>query len=304
MQRRFPITTGITATTATLLLLLLAGCGKREPAAITASTDAHTTHTTSTELAKEANSVLRLASTTSTRDSGLLDVLLPVFENQHHCRVDLIAVGTGAALKLGETGDADAVLVHARSAEEAFVAARHGVRHEPVMHNYFLIAGPADDPAGAKGSDAVAALNKIAAGKHRFISRGDDSGTHKREQSLWERVGGRPVWGELIESGQGMGPTLIMADEMKAYVLTDEATWLKQSERFQLVSLVREAPDLQNPYAVMVVNPDRHPGVNASLANDFVDFLISRSTQKLIDEYRVDGHRFFHADRLAEESSE
>jgi len=284
-------------------LLLLAGCGEpthhaspKELSDASAKTD----H----ESGSSGRSVLRLATTTSTRDSGLLDVLVPVFEKASVCRVDVIAVGTGAALKLGESGDVDAVLVHARSAEEAFMNAGHGIRHEPVMHNYFLIAGPADDPARARGRDAAAAFKKIAAGKHRFVSRGDDSGTHKRERSLWKTAGGQPEWEGYVESGQGMGPTLVMADEMNAYVLTDEGTWLKQSGKFRLVPLVTEAAGLRNPYSVMVVNPNKHPSINSNVAGVFVDFLISAQGQQLIAEYRINGQALFHADRLEKESSE
>ncbi len=251
-----------------------------------------------------ADAVLKVASTTSTRDSGLLDILLPEFEKGYDCRVDLIAVGTGAALKLGEAGDVDAVFVHARSAEQKFMDEGHGIRHEPVMHNFFIIAGPADDPAAAKGSDAVLALQRISAGEHRLISRGDDSGTHQREQLLWQRLGCRPEWDNFLESGQGMAPTLIMADEMNAYVLTDEGTWLKQCANFQIVPLVRGADDLKNPYSVIVVNPDKHSAVNSELADRFADFLISNEAQQLITNYKVNGQRLFHADRLPEETTE
>ncbi|MBC8873891.1 MAG: substrate-binding domain-containing protein [Planctomycetes bacterium] len=284
-------------------LFLLAGCGEpthrvspKEPSDVSAKTDR--------ESNSSGPSVLRLATTTSTRDSGLLDALVPVFEKASACRVDVIAVGTGAALKLGESGDVDAVLVHARSAEEAFMNAGHGIRHEPVMHNFFLIAGPADDPARARGRDAAAALKKIAAGEHRFVSRGDDSGTHKRERSLWKTAGGQPEWEGYVESGQGMGPSLVMADEMNAYVLTDEGTWLKQSGKFRLVPLVTEAAGLRNPYSVMVVNPDKHPSINSKLAGAFVDFLISAQGQQLIAEYRINGQVLFYEDRLEKESSE
>lgn len=284
-------------------LLLLTGCG--EPTHHESSQElSDTSAKTDRESGSSGRSVLRLATTTSTRDSGLLDALVPVFEKANACRVDVIAVGTGAALKLGESGDVDAVLVHARSAEEAFMNAGHGIRHEPVMHNFFLIAGPSDDPAEARGPDAAAALKKIAAGKHRFVSRGDDSGTHKRERSLWKTAGGQPEWEGYVESGQGMGPTLVMADEMNAYVLTDEGTWLKQSGKFQLAPLVTEAAGLRNPYSVMVVNPNKHASVNSNLARTFVDFLISAQGQQLIVEYRVNGQVLFHADRLEEESTE
>jgi tungstate transport system substrate-binding protein len=284
------------------VMVLTFGCGTK-PAVQQEATDGKTTAAQTGE-SSQRDSVLKVASTTSIRDSGLLDLLLPEFEKEHDCRVDLIAVGTGTAMKLGEAGDVDAVLVHARAAEEKFMEAGHGTRHEPIMHNFFIIAGPSTDPAVAKGTDAVSALRKIATSKHRFVSRGDDSGTHKRERSLWQKVGGRPEWDEFIESGQGMGPTLIMADEMNAYVLTDEGTWMKQCEKFQLVPLVCGAKDLQNPYSVMVVNPDKHPSINSELADRFVDFLISRRVQQLIAEYEINGQRLFHPDRLQQETSE
>ena len=290
----------------TLTILLVAsfliGCGTQH-AEQAGSTTAETT-AVSIDETPLADAVLKVASTTSTRDSGLLDILLPEFERANHCRVDLIAVGTGAALTLGEAGDVDAILVHARAAEEKFMDAGHGVRHEPFMHNFFIIAGPTDDPAAARGSDAVAAMQKIADGKHRFVSRGDDSGTHQREQSLWQKLGCRPEWDNFVESGQGMGPTLIMADEMNAYVLTDEGTWLKQSEKFQLVPLVRGADNLKNSYSVIVVNPAQHSAVNSKLASKFADFLISKQAQKLIANYKINGQRLFHADRLPGEDTE
>jgi len=282
--------------------ILDAGCSGSQPTDNESASDTTTTSTTSDFSPKQ--SVLKLASTTSTRDSGLLDVLLPEFEKAHNCRVDLIAVGTGAALKLGEAGDVDAVLVHARSAEHKFMDGGHGIRHEPIMHNSFIIAGPAADPAQAKGRNAGAALQKIVAGKHRFVSRGDDSGTHKRELLLWQKIEGLTKWKDYIESGQGMGPTLIIADEMKAYVLTDDGTWMKQRDKFQLVQLVKGADDLRNPYAVLVVNPEKAPAINADLANKFSDFLISKRVQKLIKNYEINGQRLFHPDRLKQETPE
>ena len=248
--------------------------------------------------------VLRLASTTSTRDSGLFDVLLPVFESRHHCRVDVIAVGTGAALKLGESGDVDAVLVHARAAEEAFMQAGHGVRHEPVMYNFFIIVGPQDDPAGVSGLPAEKALQKIAAAGQVFVSRGDDSGTHKKELAIWKLSGERPEWDGYLEAGQGMGPTLVIADEKNAYALTDDGTWLKRRDDFRLKPVVEGDDQLRNPYAVMVVNPERHAEINTSLANAFADFLISEESQRLIAGYQVNGQSLFHPDRLSAESAE
>lgn len=285
-----------------LLSTLVVGCSDHHPTDSKLKLNQSTTSPASGSSPKE--SVLKVASTTSTRDSGLLDVLLPEFEKANNCRIDLIAVGTGAALKLGEAGDVDAVLVHARSAEDKFMNGGHGIRHESIMHNFIIIAGPAADPAQVKGSDAVSALQKVATGKYRFVSRGDDSGTHKREQSLWQKAEGRPEWKNYVESGQGMGPTLIMADEMNAYVLTDEGTWLKQNAKFQLVPLVKGTDDLKNPYAVMVVNPEKSSAINADLANKFSDFLISKRAQQLIADYEIKGQRLFHPDRLKQETPE
>lgn len=285
-----------------LAITLLSGCNTQPAKQAGAATGRKADR--SAAATPPADAVLQVASTTSTRDSGLLEILLPEFERDYDCRVDLIAVGSGAALKLGEAGDVDAVLVHARSAEEKFMGEGHGIRHEPVMHNFFIIAGPAEDPAAAKGTDAALALQKISEGQHRLISRGDDSGTHQREQSLWQRLGCRPEWDNFIESGQGMAPTLIMADEMNAYVLTDEGTWLKQCAKFQIVPLVRDADDLKNPYSVIVVNPEKHSAVNAELADKFADFLISKQAQQLIANCKINGQQLFHADRLPEETTE
>lgn len=242
--------------------------------------------------------VLRLATTTSTRDSGLLDELLPVFESMHNCRVDVVAVGTGAALKLGEAADADVLVVHARRAEEAFMQAGHGVRHEEFMYNDFVLLGPQDDPAHIRDVDPIEALKKITAGAHRFISRGDDSGTHKRELALWEQAGGRPEWDGYVESGQGMGPTLVMADEMQGYTLADMGTYLNFKDKVELVPLAAAAASLRNPYAVIVVNPAKHERINAKLANALVDFLISAEAQRLIGDYRVGGQQLFHPTRV------
>jgi len=250
--------------------------------------------------ADQPPSVLRLAVTTSTRDSGLLDVLVPVFERREGARVDVIAVGTGRALKLGEAGDVDAVLVHSRAAEDAFMAAGHGIRREDVMYNTFEIVGPPSDPAGIQGVTAVEALRKIAAGKYRFVSRGDDSGTHKRELTLWKAVGGRPTWDGYVESGQGMGASLIMADQMKAYILADRGTYLSFKEKIHLKPLARQSKDLLNPYGIIVVDPSKHPSIRGKLAGAFVDFIISPQAQRIIRDFQVAGEQLFHPLRLSE----
>ena len=238
--------------------------------------------------------VLRLAVTTSTRDSGLLDELIPRFQSRYGARVDVIAVGTGAALKLGEAGDVDAVLVHARALEDAFMAAGHGVRREDVMYNSFEILGPPDDPAQVSGLEPTAALVKIAASGQPFVSRGDGSGTHQRELTLWKQGGGRPAWDAYVESGQGMGATLIMADQLRAYALADRGTYLKFKDKIDLVPLVRPTAALRNPYGVIAVNPEKNEAIRGDLAQQFIQFLISPETQRQIRDYRVAGQPLFH----------
>ncbi len=245
-------------------------------------------------------SVLRLAVTTSTRDSGLLDVLVPVFEQQRKVRVDVIANGTGAALKLGQTGDVDVVWVHARQAEDAFMADEHGIRHENVMYNTFDILGPPQDPAEIRGVEPSLALQKIAAGEHPFVSRGDDSGTHKRELQLWNDVSNRKSWDTYFESGQGMGWTLNMADQKNAYILCDHATYLTFKRKINLVPLVTSSKQLHNLYGIMIVNPHKHPSVNFELAQAFVEFLISRKTQEMMQDYTIEGEQLFYPLRLPE----
>ncbi len=236
---------------------------------------------------------LRLATTTSTRDSGLLDRLLPPFQQQNDVRVEVIAVGTGKALKLGEMGDVDVLFVHARAAEDAFMNAAHGVRREDVMYNTFELLGPPDDPAHVKDRAVSDALQEIAASQVPFISRGDDSGTHKREMQLWEAIDIRPSWPAYQESGQGMGATLTIADEKSAYVLTDRGTYLNFRNRIDLVPLAAQSEDLRNPYGVIVVNPSKSRAVRDKLAHQFVDYLISPEAQQIIDEYRLAGEQLF-----------
>jgi tungstate transport system substrate-binding protein len=251
-----------------------------------------------------AGQVLRLATTTSTRDSGLLEVLLPEFQQANGCRIDVVAVGTGAALKLGEAGDADVVMVHARRAEEAFMAARHGVRHEPFMYNYFVLLGPETDPAKIRDVEPVAALAMIAAGNHRFVSRGDDSGTHKREISLWEEAQIDPGGENYIEAGDGMGRTLVMADEMQAYVLADMGSYLKFREKIDLVPLAKTTEKLRNRYAAIVVNPSKHEHIQKELADKLVDYLISAKVQQAIADYRINGQQLFFPTRLDDHTQE
>jgi tungstate transport system substrate-binding protein len=236
---------------------------------------------------------LRLATTTSTRDSGLLDALVPVFERDARVRVDVIAVGTGKALKFGEAGDVDVVLVHARAAEEAFMAAGHGTRREDVMHNTFELLGPPMDPASIKGLEATAALRRIAEAGAAFVSRGDNSGTHKKELELWTNAGGLTPWQRYFEAGQGMGRALIMANEKQAYVLADRGTYLAFRTKVELVPLSPSSENLNNPYGVLVVNGTKNSKVDSRRANAFVDFLVSTRAQRIIADFKVGGELLF-----------
>jgi tungstate transport system substrate-binding protein len=233
---------------------------------------------------------LILATTTSTNDSGLLDFILPDFEAETGAEVDVIAVGTGQALSLGENGDADVLLVHARAREDAFMDAGHGVRREDVMYNDFVIVGPPDDPAGIEGmEDAAEAFQAIAQAEAPFVSRGDDSGTHTKEKAIWEAAGVEPEGDWYISAGQGMGAVLTMADEQQAYTLSDRATYLARTlEGTDLVILVEGDPILFNPYGVIAVNPEKNPEVQAELADTFIDWLISVPVQEKIGSFGID----------------
>lgn len=231
-----------------------------------------------------------LATTTSTQDSGLLDVLLPEFKAEYGVTVEVVAVGTGQALKLGEDGNADVLLVHARSKEDAFMEAGHGVRREDVMYNDFVIVGPLNDPAGIQGENqAAGAFNLIASTGALFISRGDDSGTHTKEKSIWVEAGIEPAGDWYISAGQGMGDVLTMANEQQAYTLSDRATYLAMKKDGLELEILLEGDDiLFNPYGVIAVNPDKSAKIKAELANLFVDWIISVPTQEIIETFGVD----------------
>lgn len=236
---------------------------------------------------------LLLATTTSTEDSGLLDYILPEFEAAFNAEVDVVSVGTGQALELGRNGDADVVLVHSRPREDAFVEEGYGTARYDVMYNDFIIIGPEDDPAGISGSDdAAAALTAIAEAEAPFVSRGDDSGTHSKELSLWEAASITPDGGWYQEAGAGMGTVLNISQEQQAYTLSDRATYLAQ-EGLTLRVLVEGDPLLFNPYGVIPVNPELHPTVNAELAEQFVAWLTSVETQALIATFEVSGTPLF-----------
>jgi tungstate transport system substrate-binding protein len=243
-----------------------------------------------------AETRLKMATTTSTDNSGLLQELLPPFEEMFDVRVDVIAVGTGKALTLGRNGDVDIVLVHARSAEDQFVEEGYGVNRRDVMYNDFIILGPADDPAGVKGmKDAVAALKTISEKKTAFASRGDDSGTHKREKSLWEEAEIKPAGDWYMETGQGMGATLQVADEKRAYVISDRGTYLAYKDKLELGILVEgDTARLANPYGIIAVNPAKHPHVNYIYAMALIGWVTSVDGQKIIADYKRFGEVLFH----------
>lgn len=238
---------------------------------------------------KPENPEIILATTTSTRDSGLLDVLVPDFEAETSYTVKTIAVGTGQALKMGENGDADLLFVHAPAAEKEFMAGGYGSERLLVMHNDFVIVGPEDDPAGiASVESATEALTKIAESGADFISRGDDSGTNKMELMLWESAGITPEGGWYQESGQGMAATLTIASELGAYTLTDRATYLHNLETLNLEILVEGDPVLLNVYHVIIVNPEKWPAANEAGARALAEYLVSTETQEKIGEYGVE----------------
>ena len=258
-----------------------------------------------TEAAVEAASGeearLLLATTTSTEDSGLLDYILPDFEEQYNATVDVVAVGTGQALELGANGDADVVLVHARAREDEFVAEGNGTQRYDVMYNDYVIVGPADDPAGIQGmTDAAAALTQIASEEALFVSRGDDSGTHTKELSIWAAAEIEPSGDWYQSAGQGMGEVLTIAAEQQGYTLSDRATYAtRKAAGLELEILVEGDPVLFNPYGVIPVNPEQHPDVNAELAQAFADWITSLETQELIASFEVEGQALFTPDSEA-----
>ncbi|HEX7919363.1 MAG TPA: substrate-binding domain-containing protein [Bradyrhizobium sp.] len=238
-----------------------------------------------------------VASTTSTQDSGLFDYLLPVVKQKTGIEVKVLAQGTGQALDTARRGDADVVFVHAKSAEEKFLAEGFGVKRYPVMYNDFVVIGPKDDPAGIKGKDVLTALQTIKTRAAPFVSRGDHSGTHIAELKLWKEAGidivnNRGSW--YKEIGQGMGAALNMASASNAYVLSDRGTWLAFQNRGDLAVLVESDKRLFNQYGVMLVNPNKHPTVKKEAGQRFIDFLISPEGQNAIAGYKINGQQLFY----------
>jgi tungstate transport system substrate-binding protein len=241
---------------------------------------------------------ITVASTTSTEQSGLFGYLLPIYEQQTGVKVRVVALGTGQALDVGRRGDADVVFVHARAAEEKFLAEGQGVKRFPVMYNDFILIGPKSDPAKVGGGkDIVVALKKLEAAKAPFVSRGDRSGTHMAELDLWKASGididkAKGAW--YRDTGQGMGPALNTAASMGAYILSDRGTWLAFKNRGDLTILVEGDKRLFNQYGVMLVNPGKHPNVKKELGQQFIDWVISAAGQKAIADFRIDGEQLFY----------
>jgi len=246
-----------------------------------------------------AETRLKMSTTTSTDNSGLLKVLLPPFEKANDCSVDVIAVGTGKALKLGENGDVDVVFVHARAAEDKFVAAGFGVDRRDVMHNDFVVVGPASDPAGLKqAKDSKDAFGRLNKGLASFISRGDDSGTHKKEKAIWKAAGITPSGSWYSEAGQGMGAVLQIADEKKGYALADRGTYIAYQDKVDLVVCFEGDAILFNPYGIIAVNPAKHAHAKYDLAKKFIDYVVGAQGQKIIAEFKVKEQQLFIPDAI------
>ncbi|WP_064604566.1 substrate-binding domain-containing protein [Photobacterium sp. J15] len=245
------------------------------------------------------NMTIRLATTTSTYHSGLLDYLLPEFKKDTGYSVDVLAAGTGKSLRMGQNGDVDLVMTHAPKAEAKFVENGYGVLPRKLMHNDFVIVGPKSDPAKIEGDKDVAdAMTKIASYSVTFVSRGDDSGTHKKELNLWAQTKMEPNFGGYKAVGQGMGPTLNMASELQGYTMTDRGTWLAYQNKLDLAIMVQGDERLFNPYQVILVNPSRYPDINYQGAKTFSDWLVNPKAQKMINNYKRHGEQLFVADAI------
>lgn len=264
---------------------------------------------TETNIVDKSSRIIRLATTTSTDNSGLLSYLLPAFENKTGYRVHVIAVGTGKALRMGRDGDADVLLVHAPAAEIEFVKTKYGHKRYPVMYNDFILVGPASNPANIKAGQNISdALQQIADNNSSFISRGDNSGTHKKELSLWQEKKIRPAGKWYREVGQGMGKVLQMAAELNAYTLTDRGTWLAYQDKSPLKILNEGDPQLYNPYHIIALNPQRFPTMNYRGANALISWIMSTAGQSLIGEFRLNNTLLFkpsaNVRQLAKQTSE
>ena len=247
---------------------------------------------------QDKDKFITVASTTSTEQSGLFGYLLPIYERETGVQVRVVALGTGQALDVGRRGDADVVFVHARAAEEKFLAEGQGVKRYPVMYNDFVLIGPKSDPAGvAGGKDITVALRKIESAHAPFVSRGDRSGTHMAELRLWKASGidiGKAKGPWYRDTGQGMGPALNTAASMNAYLLADRGTWLAFKNRGDLAILVEGDKRLFNQYGVMLVNPEKHPNVKKALGQQFIGWIVSPAGQAAIAGYKINGEQLFY----------
>lgn len=263
---------------AALMLFTLAACGGEK------ATDGNLTDGS---VAKPENSVIRISTTTSVNDSGLLPYLLPVFEQATGYTVEVQSAGTGAAIQKAKDGNADLILVHAKASEEEFIAEGYGVERIPFMYNYFVVVGPESDPAAIKDSEtAAAAFAKIAEAEAPFISRGDDSGTHKAEVKIWgENVPDSATTSWYISAGQGMGACLSMASEKGAYCLTDKATFLSNADSLDLEIILAEGEDMKNTYSLIECNPEKLDGINTEGAKAFIEWMTGEEASALIAKY-------------------
>lgn len=240
---------------------------------------------------------LKMATTTSTDNSGLLAVLNTAFENQYNVKLDIISVGTGKAIRLGENGDVDLIFVHAPEAEKKFVSEGSGIERKPVMHNDYIIVGPETDPADIKNAkNIVEVMSLLIEAKHAFVSRGDDSGTHKKEKSLWKMTGKEPSDDWYLAVGQGMAVVLRIADDKEAYTLTDRGTYLAYRDKVKLRVIFENDPKLFNPYHVIMVNPKKHPHVKIDMARNYSDFIRGKEGQVMIRNFKINDNILFHPD--------
>ena len=237
---------------------------------------------------------IKMATTTSTDNSGLLKVLLPKYEAKCNCKVLVISVGTGKAMELGKNGDVDVVLVHARESEDKFVAEGHGVNRKDVMYNDFILVGPKSDPAGMKKQKSIIdAFKQLGEGKSRFISRGDNSGTDQMEKSYWKEAGVKPGGSWFVSAGLGMGEVLTMAGEMQGYTLSDRATYGAYRAKTGLDIVLAGDPKMFNPYGVIAVNPKKYTALNYAGAMDLINWITSPDGQKAIADFKVSGEQLF-----------
>ena len=253
-----------------LIFTLLVGCGQKQD--------------------KDGGSII-LSTTTSTQDSGLLDYILPEFEEETGIEVDVIAVGTGKALQMGKDGEADILLVHAKESEEEFVAEGHGLERRDVMYNDFILVGPGEDPLNLKSehpNNILEGLKTLAETETEFVSRGDDSGTHKKELSIWKEAGIEPEGDWYISAGSGMGDVLKIADEKRAYTITDRGTYLSMKDNLDLEIIIEGDENLFNQYGIIPVNPDKSDKINVEGAKKFMEWMLSDKVQELIGEFGVE----------------